>query len=142
MHIFDTETKKFASPQSVDLGKLPVFATFDFVVTSGGKPAVLSGKFRLEIGDTVKSEKYAYCDDKLSFRRVEMTAASATMPVKVYRDNVEILSDSMSFTFTQGGGGGSIIVDTVLDASSENPIANKAVYAAVGNVEESLAELI
>ena len=142
MHVFDTQTKKFASPQGMVLGTLPTFVNFDFAVTEGGKPVALSGKFRLELGDKIKSEKYVYCGDRLSFRKVEMTSAEAAMQVRIYRDDALILSDSMSFIFTQGGTRGSVTVDTVLDATSSNPIANKAVYAAVGNVEEALAKLM
>ena len=40
-----------------------------------------------------------------------------------------------------GGGGGSITVDTALSSTSTNPVQNKVIYAAIGDIETLLAAL-
>lgn len=40
-----------------------------------------------------------------------------------------------------GGGGGSVTVDSALSSTSENPVQNKAIYAAIGDIETLLAAL-
>lgn len=42
---------------------------------------------------------------------------------------------------SSGGGGGSISVDTALSSTSTNPVQNKVIYAAIGNVESLLAAI-
>lgn len=38
-------------------------------------------------------------------------------------------------------GGGSITVDSALSSTSENPVQNKVIYAAIGDIETLLAAL-
>lgn len=42
---------------------------------------------------------------------------------------------------TISGGGGSITVDTALDATSTNPVQNKVITAAIGDIETLLASI-
>ena len=37
--------------------------------------------------------------------------------------------------------GGSVTVDTALSSTSENPVQNKVIYAAIGNIESLLASI-
>lgn len=62
---------------------------------------------------------------------------------------VDTTNEEVVFKYKEGnewkvlstGGNGSIEVDTVLDPTSENPIANKAVYAMAVSVEEGFSEI-
>lgn len=147
MHKINTTTKKFTEAVTIDLGQLPTVDTkIDFQLTDGTNPVIAEGKtFEMTIG-SVQGTLYKTDGDTVSFRylKFDSTNVSATPAIVIKMDGVLILNDVVSLTYqTSGGGGGStIVVDTVLDASSENPIANKAVYAAVGNVEALLARLI
>lgn len=147
MYQINTTTKKFTEAASLNLGQLPTTdAKIDFRLNDGTNPVIAEGKtFEMTIG-SVQGTLYKTDGDTVSFRylKFDSTNVSATPAIVIKMDGVEILNDVVSLTYqTSGGGGGStIVVDTVLDASSENPIANKAVYAAVGNVEALLARLI
>lgn len=147
MYQINTTTKKFTEAASLNLGQLPTTdAKIDFRLNDGSAPVIAEGKtFEMTIG-TVKGILYKTDGDTVSFRylKFDSTNVSATPAIVIKMDGVEILNDVVSLIYqTSGGGGGSaIVVDKVLNATSENPIANKAVYAAVGNVEESLAALI
>lgn len=147
MFQINTTTKKFTEAASLNLGQLPTTdAKIDCRLNDGTDPVIAEGKtFELTIG-TVNGPLYKTDGDTVSFRYLKFddSNASSTLPVVIKMEGVEILNDVVSLTYQTGGGGGgsAIVVDKVLNATSENPIANKAVYAAVGNVEESLAALI
>ena len=147
MFQINTSTKKFTEAASINLGQLPTTdAKIDFRLNDGSAPVIAEGKtFEMTIG-SVQGTLYKTDGHTVSFRYLKFDGSnvSATPAIVIKMDGVEILNDVVSLTYqTSGGGGGStIVVDNVLNATSENPIANKAVYAAVGNVEESLAELI
>ena len=147
MHKINTTTKKFTEAVTIDLGQLPTVDTkIDFQLTDGTNPVIAEDKtFAMTIG-TVEGTLYKTDDDTVSYRYLKFddNNVANSLAITMTMDGVEILNDVVSLTYqTSGGGGGStIVVDTVLDASSENPIANKAVYAAVGNVEALLARLI
>lgn len=49
-------------------------------------------------------------------------------------DNITIENNVISAT----GGGSSITVDSALDSTSENPVQNKVIYAAIGDIESAL----
>lgn len=144
MFQINTTTKKFTEAASLNLGQLPTTdAKIDCRLNDGTDPVIAEGKtFELTIG-TVNGPLYKTDGDTVSFRYLKFddSNASSTLPVVIKMEGVEILNDVVSLTY-QTGGGSTIVVDKVLNATSENPIANKAVYAAVGNVEEALAELI
>lgn len=147
MYQINTTTKKFTEAASLNLGQLPTTdAKLDFRLNDGTNPVIAEGKtFEMAIG-SVQGTLYKTDGDTVSFRylKFDSTNVSATPAIVIKMEGVEILNDVVSLIYqTSGGGGGSaIVVDKVLNATSENPIANKAVYAAVGNVEESLAALI
>ena len=147
MYQINTTTKKFTEAASLNLGQLPTTdAKIDLRLNDGTNPVIAEGKtFEMTIG-SVQGTLYKTDGDTVSFRylKFDSTNVYATPAIVIKMDGVEILNDVVSLIYqTSGGGGGSaIVVDKVLNATSENPIANKAVYAAVGNVEESLAELI
>lgn len=147
MHQINVTTKKFTEAVTIDLGQLPTVDTrIDFILTDGSNPVIAENKtFAMTIG-TVQGELYKTDNDTVSFRYLKFddNNVANSLVITMTMDGDEILNDTVSLTYqTSGGGGGStIVVDNVLNATSENPIANKAVYAAVGNVEESLAELI
>lgn len=147
MHKINTITEKFPEAVTIDLGQLPTTdAKIDFRLNDGTNPVIAEGKtFEMTIG-SVQGTLYKTDGDTVSFRylKFDSTNVSATPAIVIKMEGVEILNDVVSLIYqTSGGGGGSaIVVDKVLNATSENPIANKAVYAAVGNVEESLAALI
>lgn len=146
MFQINTSTKKFTEATSLNLGQLPTTdAKIDFRLNDVAAPVIAEGKtFEMTIG-SVQGTLYKTDGDTVSFRylKFDSTNVSATPAIVIKMEGVEILNDTISLTYqTNGGGGSTIVVDKVLDATSENPIANKAVYAVVGNVEESLAGLI
>lgn len=149
MFQINTSTKKFTEAASLNLGQLPTTdAKIDFRLNDGTDPVIAEGKtFEMTIG-SVQGNLYKTDGDTVSFRYLKFnsTNVSATPAIVIKMEGVEILNDTISLTYQASGGGGgggsTIVVDKVLNATSENPIANKAVYAVVGNVEESLAALI
>lgn len=44
-------------------------------------------------------------------------------------------------TYQIQGSGGSITVDSALDSTSENPVQNKVIYQAIGDIETLLASI-
>lgn len=146
MFQINTTTKKFTEAASLNLGQLPTTdAKIEFRLNDGTTPVIAEGKtFEMTIG-SVQGTLYKTDGDTVSFRylKFDSTNVSANPAIVIKMEGVEILNDTISLTYqTSGGGGSTIVVDKVLNATSENPIANKAVYAVVGNVEESLAGLI
>lgn len=41
----------------------------------------------------------------------------------------------------QGGGGSTVVVDSALSATSRNPVQNRVIYAAIGNIETLLSSI-
>lgn len=63
----------------------------------------------------------------------EVTSSDNDKIMKVVSGEWELVADS--------GGGGSITVDDSLSSSSTNPVQNKVIYAAIGDIESLLAAL-
>lgn len=59
-----------------------------------------------------------------------------------FEDTIERVGDAIiNLVESKSGGGGSITVDSTLSATSENPVQNKVIYAAIGNIEALLSEV-
>lgn len=64
------------------------------------------------------------------------------LPIVTGSDNGKYLSVSNGeWTVVNAPGGSTITVDSVLSSTSENPVQNKVIYAAIGDIETLLASL-
>lgn len=68
-------------------------------------------------------------------------AYSATNVEMVINHPVYWYKDGMVRPYTNAAASSSITVDSALDSTSENPVQNKAIYSAIGNIETILATL-
>ena len=127
MHKINITTKKFSEAVTIDLGQLPtVDARIDFILTDGTNPVIAENKtFTLTIG-TVEGTLYKTDEDTVSFRYLKFNSGnvSSTLPITIKMEGIEILNDTVSLTYQTSGGGGSVQVDTGLNESSPNPVAN------------------
>lgn len=63
------------------------------------------------------------------------------LPAVTSSDNGKVLGVVSGAWAATSSGGGSVTVDTALSSSSENPVQNKVIYAAIGDIETLLAAL-
>lgn len=127
MHKINTITKKFSEAVTIDLGQLPTVDTrIDFILTDGTNPVIAENKtFAMTIGSVLGS-LYKTDEDTVSFRYLKFNDdnISDSLVITMTMDGVEILNDTVSLTYQGCGGGGSVQVDTELNESSPNPVAN------------------
>ena len=130
MYQINTTTKKFTEAASLNLGQLPVIdAKIDFRLNDGTNPVIAENKtFSMTIG-SVQGTLYKTDGDTVSFRYLKFddNNVADSLVIVMTMDGVEILNDVVSLTYQGcggGGGGSTITVDTVLNESSPNPVAN------------------
>lgn len=109
MFIVNTSLKKFTESASLDLGLLPADGKIDIQLTDGSRPVIAEGKqFTMTVG-TIEGTLYKTDWDTVSFRYLQFDDdnVSATLPIVISMDGVEILNDTISLTYQEVGGGDS-----------------------------------
>jgi hypothetical protein len=136
MYQINTTTKKFSEAVTIDIGQLPVIdAKIDFQLTDGSNPVIAENKtFAMTIG-TVYGELYKTDEDTVSFRYLKFddNNVANSLIITMTMDGVDILNDTVSLTYQGCGGGGSVQVDTEMNESSPNPVANSTLTQAINN---------
>ena len=62
-------------------------------------------------------------------------------PVNTLNTTAKTIVAAINELDAGSSGGGSVTVDSTLNATSENPVQNKTIYAAIGNIEALLSEV-
>ena len=142
MHKINTITKKFTEAVTIDLGQLPTVDTrIDFILTDGSNPVIAENKtFAMTIG-TVLGSLYKTDEDTVSFRYLKFNDDNIadTLVITMTMDGVEILNDVVSMKYQGCGGGGSVQVDTELNESSPNPVANSTLTPIINGKADAQA---
>lgn len=144
MFQINTSTKKFTEAASLNLGQLPTTdAKIDFRLNDGAAPVIAEGEtFAMTIG-SVQGNLYKTDGDTVSFRYLKFDDDNVadTLVITMTMEGVEILNDVVSLTYQRCGGGASIVVDTVLNESSSNPVANSTLAPIINSKADSATTL-
>lgn len=142
MYQINTITKKFTEAVTIDLGQLPTVDTrIDFILTDGTNPVIAENKtFAMTIGSVLGS-LYKTDEDTVSFRYLKFNDDNIadSLVITMTMDGVEILNDTVSMKYQRCGGGGSVQVDTELNESSPNPVANSTLTPIINGKADAQA---